>query len=108
MNYELILEYIRPELLVLVLVLYIIGMALKSSSYVKDELIPFILGIIGIALCALYIFAVTDITGGYKTILIAIFEIIIQGILCSAGSVYVNQLFKQYQKMKSLNESGDG
>lgn len=108
MNYDLLLAYIRPELLVLVVVLYFIGMMLKSSSYVKDELIPLILGIIGIFLSALYILSVTDITGGYKAILIAIFEIIIQGILCSAGSVYVNQLFKQYEKMKFLNESGDG
>lgn len=107
MNYELLLEYIRPELLVLVIVLYFIGMVLKSSSYVKDELIPFILGAVGILLCALYIFATTDITGGYKTVLIAIFEIIIQGILCAAGSVYINQLFKQSAKMKSSNETDD-
>lgn len=108
MTYELLLEYIRPELLILVIVLYCIGMALKSSTYVKDELIPFILGAISIGLCALYIFAVTDSIGGYKTLLIAIFEIIIQGILCAAGSVYINQLFKQSEKFKALDIPNDG
>lgn len=107
MSYELLLDYIRPELLVLVIGLYFIGMAFKSSTYVNDELIPFILGIISIVLCALYIFAVTDITGGYKTLLIALFEIIIQGILCAAGSVYINQLFKQSQKLKALDVPDD-
>lgn len=107
MTHDILLEYIRPELLILVIVLYCIGMVLKASTYVKDELIPFILGTVSIILCALYIFAVTDISGGYKTVLIACFEIIIQGILCAAGSVYFNQLFKQAEKLKALDDKSD-
>ena len=102
MDYELLTEYIRPELMVLVVVLYFIGMALKKTTYVKDELIPVTLGLISILLCAIYILAVEPISGGYQQVLIAVFNIIIQGLCCAAAAVFFNQLYKQNSK---LNES---
>ena len=42
---EVIKEYVRPELLVLAVVLYFIGKGIKNSETIKDKYIPIILGI---------------------------------------------------------------
>lgn len=88
---EQLLEYIKPELLILIPVLYFVGMGLKKSE-IKDNYIPWILTTIGIFLSALWVLGTSGITA------IAIFTAITQGILCAGASVYVNQLVKQSQK----------
>lgn len=90
-------EYIKPELLVVVIVLYFIGMGLKYTEFIKDKYIPIILGTLGVLISAIYVVATSDIIG-YKEVLMAIFTSIIQGILVAGTSVYVNQLIKQNQK----------
>ena len=50
-------DYVKPELLVVAVVLYFIGMWLKQSETVKDKYIPLINGLIGVAICAIYVFA---------------------------------------------------
>lgn len=102
---EYIKDFIRPELLVLVPVLYLIGMAIKKSE-VKDNLIPLILGGCGIVLASTYIFAMTPISAA-ADILLAVFSAATQGILCAGASVYTNQLIKQAQKDKNDEEKGD-
>ncbi|HBS60936.1 MAG TPA: hypothetical protein DEA44_16940, partial [Firmicutes bacterium] len=47
-------EFIRPELLVLVPVLYLIGMGIKKSA-AKDKWIPVVLGIAGVVLASAYL-----------------------------------------------------
>ena len=54
---EQIMNYVKPELIVVAVVLYFIGMGLKQSQTVKDKYIPLILGGISIAICAIYVFA---------------------------------------------------
>lgn len=93
MNYQ---EFIKPELLVLIPVLYFIGMAIKKSA-IRDSWIPLILGGTGILLAGIYLFAVEEINGT-QAVATAIFTAITQGILCAAASVYTNQLIKQAQK----------
>lgn len=89
-------EYIKPELLVLIPVLYLIGAGLKKSKF-KDTLIPLALGVISILLCAIYVFAnTTAITS--SDILTAIFTSVTQGILIAGASVYANQIIKQAKK----------
>lgn len=97
---EKILEYVKPELLVLAFVLYFIGMALKQSKTVSDRFIPLILGFIGIALASIYVLAESPISG-VQSVLMALFTGIVQGILCAGLSTYVNQLIKQ---LSSKNE----
>lgn len=92
-----LMEFVRPELLVLIPVLYIIGMGLKRSEVVLDKRIPFILGAVGIFLSALYILSTADITGWQSGVL-ATFTILTQGILTAGASVYVNQLVVQTKK----------
>lgn len=94
-----IVEYIKPELLLLVPVCYISGVTLKKSKVFKNEYIPFILGFIGITLSLLYLFATSDIIGA-KGVAMLIFSGITQGILCSGASVYFNQLQVQASKTK--------
>lgn len=90
-------EFIKPELLVLIPVLYIIGVGFKKTSVLKDKLIPIALGTISILLTSLYIFATTDIAGA-KDIVMAIFTALTQGVLLAGASVYANQIYKQLQK----------
>ena len=93
MNYQ---DYIKTELLVLAPVLYIVGLGLKKSP-LRDKLIPIALGAVGIALCAIWTFATTEIhtVGDVAT---AIFTSVTQGILTAGASVYVNQLCVQSKK----------
>jgi len=94
MDIELIKNFIKPELLILIPVLYFIGVAIKNTTLIKDKFIPLILGLIGIVLSSLWILA----TEGTENIYMAIFVAITQGFLCAGASVYVNQLIKQSKK----------
>lgn len=94
MDMELLKEFIQPELLVLVPVLYAIGIAIKKSERIKDNYIPAILGIIGIVLAGLWCCSTANLSGG-QVIATCIFAAITQGILCASASVFVNQLIKQ-------------
>lgn len=94
---EMLKEFIRPELLVLVPVLYAIGMGLKTAQTFQDKYIPIMLGAIGVVLAALWVVATATFTGP-QDIAMAIFTAIVQGILVAGGSVYVNQVVKQAQK----------
>ena len=89
--------FVRPELLILIPVLYFIGIGLKKSSQISDRHIPLILGVTGIALSALWVGSITVFTT-YRDMLLGIFTALTQGILCAGASVYVNQLIKQKGK----------
>lgn len=92
-----ILNYVKPELIVVALVLYIVGTALKKSEKVKDNTIPFILGTGGIFLAAIWVLANSPI-GTAQEVMMAVFTAIVQGILVAGLSTYVNQLIKQARK----------
>ena len=56
MDITMIQDFIKPELLVLIIVLNIIGTGLKKSK-LNDKFIPFELGSISIVLTSLWVFA---------------------------------------------------
>lgn len=89
-------EYLKPELLVLVPVLYLVGVAIKKSK-IADKLIPWILGGVAVALSALWVLANSWPASGAEAAM-AVFTAITQGILIAGASVYVNQLVKQTGK----------
>lgn len=91
-----LMEYIKPELLVLIPVLYLIGNAVKNSK-IADKFIPFILGGVSILLAALWIFATSEMVG-MSDVVMAVFTAITQGVLIAGASVYVNQIIKQTGK----------
>lgn len=87
-------QYINPNLLILVPVLYIIGMAIRSSLNIDNKHIPLILGIISVVLCLFSLFATTEVAG-VTDVFNLIFAGVTQGILVAGTSVYANQLYKQ-------------
>lgn len=91
---EQIMNYVKPELLVVAVVLYFIGMGIKRTEGIQDKYIPMILGILGIILCAIWVFA-TCMCGNAQEIAMAAFTAITQGILVAGLSTYINQLIKQ-------------
>lgn len=89
-------EFIKPELLILIPVLYVVGIGLKKSK-LSDTLIPLILGGIAIVLSAAWVIATSDIST-LKDVAYALFISVTQGILSAGASVYVNQLYVQSKK----------
>lgn len=94
---QIITNYVKPELLVLVIVLYFLGMGVKHAQTVKDKYIPYILGACGCLFSAVYVVATCPL-GTVQEIAMAIFTAIVQGILVAGLSTYVDQLIKQAKK----------
>ena len=90
MNWQ---EYITPELLILIPVLVFIGAGLKKSP-VRDELIPVLLGALGVSLALVWVLATCELHGT-KSVFAAIFTAVTQGVLCAGASVYAHQIYKQ-------------
>ena len=94
---EQIMNYVKPELIVVAIVLYFVGMGLKKAEAVADKYIPLILGGVGIVLCAVWVLATGALSTG-QDIAMAVFTAIVQGILVAGLSTYVNQIIKQINK----------
>lgn len=94
---EQIMDYVKPELIVVAVVLYFVGVGLKKARAIPDKYIPIILGAAGIVICAVWVVATCPLDSG-QNIAMAIFTAIVQGILVAGLSTYVNQIIKQVQK----------
>ena len=90
------MDFIRPELMMIIPVMYFIGMAFKKSK-VSDRWIPLMLGGISILICALWVCATSNIKD-IRDMALAMFTSITQGVLTAGASVYINQLYKQSKK----------
>lgn len=77
-------DFIVEQALILIPVLYIIGVFLKQSNAVKDEIIPLVLLSLGI-LCS-------NLLLGFGM------QSTIQGVLVTGATVLTNQVFKQADK----------
>lgn len=84
--------YIKPELLILIPVLFVIGEMIKGSKTVQNRFIPVILGGTGVGLSILYVIATEGVTP------LGFFTAITQGILVAGASVYANELKKNSEK----------
>lgn len=89
-------EFIKPELLILIPVLYLIGIAIKKSK-IEDRHIPWILGVISIVLVVLYLLTQETIEGG-NAVATLLFTAFTQGVLLAGAAVYTNQIYKQANK----------
>ena len=94
---ETLKEFIRPELIVLIPVLYFIGAGFKKAEWVSDKWIPLLLGASGVALTLVYVVSVSTITS-WQEAMSLVFSAVTQGVLCAGASVYVNQIAKQIKK----------
>mgnify|MGYP000920881069 FL=1 len=96
-----ILNFIQPEILILIPVLIIIGMMLKKIENIKDWTIPIVLGTIGIILGILTLGFNKGFSGPI------ILNGILQGILCAGMAVYVHQLTIQSTRKRVEDEDQD-
>lgn len=96
------LDYIRPELLVLIPFCIVLGLILKSAEFIKDSLIPLILGGVAILLAICYIAGDSDTFG-----VTGWFTAVTQGILCAGAAVYGHQIVKQIVKGDNDEEETD-
>jgi len=94
---EQIMNYVKPELIVVAIALYFLGAWLKQAQTVKDKYIPLILGAVGIFICGIWVASVSQFADA-QAVLTGIFAAITQGILVAGLSTYVNQLIKQLNK----------
>lgn len=85
-------SYIKPELTVVIAMLYVLGLIIKQIEKINDKYIPAILGVVGVIVCILYVVSVEGFTG------LGAFTAVTQGILCAGAAVYVNQIIKQSNK----------
>lgn len=92
-----VIDYVKPELIVVAVVLYFIGIAIKQSQTIKDKYIPVIIGIVGIVLALIWVLATSSIET-WQNVLLALFTAIVQGVLVAGLSTYVDQLIKQGRK----------
>ena len=92
-----IVNYVKPELIVVAIVLYFLGMWLKQAAFIKDKYIPLVLGIVGIFVCGIWVMATASFATG-QDIALAVFTAIVQGVMVAGLSTYVNQIFKQLNK----------
>ena len=95
---EIVYKFIKPDLLILIPVLFLIGNWLKKSK-IKDYKIPFIIGCIGVILSNLYIILAIPVFN-IREVLMAIFAGFCQGILIAGVSVFIKQLKIQSKKMQ--------
>lgn len=86
-----IMEYVNPEIAVLIPTLYGLGAMLKKSSFIPDKYIPLTLGAVGVVLSSIYYIVSLPATDA-KTFILNLFKGITQGITCAGVSVYTNQL----------------
>lgn len=91
------MNYVKPELIVVAVVLYFIGMGLKQAAFIKNKYIPLVLGIAGVLLCAIWVIGTCSFSSG-QDIAMAVFTAIVQGVLVAGLSTYVNQFIKQLRK----------
>lgn len=96
-------EFIKPELMVLIPVLYFIGVAVRRSDKIRNEDIPALMGIVGILIALLYVIATCEVYT-VQGVLMAAFTAITQGVLVAGASVYADQLLKQLRNKKDVEE----
>ena len=92
-------EFIKPELLILIPVLYFVGIGLKKSK-LPDYRIPLLLGAFSVLLCAAWVIATSDISGA-RDVACALFIAVTQGILTAGASViFISSPFNSKRKIK--------
>lgn len=89
-----LMEYVPSHMMILIVVIYVVGIFLKSINSVKDNYITIILMLFGITFAVL----LSIINAQYKVALDVIVNGVLQGILCWGVAVGINQTAKQLKK----------
>lgn len=86
---EQITQYIQADYAILAVVLYCLGRVLKAVKKFPNQFIPLALTACGIALACL---SAVSRYGDYASWAAALFEGLVQGILCTGLAVYLNEV----------------
>ena len=95
-----IINYINPELIVLVPALIVLGLMMKDSIRIPDTAFPAVLGGVGVLLAVAWCMATVQPVGLWAIVLTLV-TAVIQGVLCAGAAVYADQLGKQSAKAKA-------
>lgn len=96
------LKYIKPELLVLIAVMWLIGYAIKKIPRIPNWSIPFWLIGISIALALLWVLGSEPVTN----IALAVFTAIVQGVCIAGVAVLGHQITVQVGNAKDSSTDG--
>lgn len=83
-------QYIKPELVILLPVLYIINTVMEKTK-LKEIHVPYILGGISILLCGIYTLATAQ-AYTIQSVLLSVFTSLTQGVLLAGASTYIEML----------------
>ena len=98
---EQIMQYIRPELFILILFIWAVGLFLKKAPwFTGDWKIPFILWAIALVFTILYVAVVLGEGFGAPVIIANI----IQGTLIAAVAVFFNETVKQWTVKRKVDQ----
>ncbi|MDY3618877.1 phage holin family protein [Agathobaculum sp.] len=86
-----ITQYIKPDYTILVAVLYCLGCGLKALKKFPNQWIPLTLTICGMGLACLSALARIS---QYANLAAALYDGVVQGVLCTGMSVYLNEFVK--------------
>lgn len=89
-----LIEYVQPELVVLIPALWGFGQMLKYTTLLKNEYIPAILGVSGIILSMLYICGTSGVSAT------SVFAGITQGLISASIAVYGHEVVKNAKRLK--------
>lgn len=98
-------EFIKPELLILIPVLYGIGWFICVTPNIKNWLIPFILWAISIFLTTAYLLGIEFMQAG-NNVAAFIFADLTQATLCAAAAVFAANVIKQLTTGKAEDDAG--
>jgi len=98
---QILLDYIKPELLVLVIILWYIGTKIKASKKIEDWAIPFILMAISVIFALSYVLTISGFSA------MAVWVGIMQGLAVAVLEGYVYQAYKQVAKNRKREKSID-
>ena len=98
-------EFVKPELLILIPILCIIGTVMKKTG-LKDVTGAVILGTISVILSGIWVFANCKCVC-FQEIMIAVFTSLTQGILIAGASVLCERFIKIDKSGKSEKKSDD-
>jgi hypothetical protein len=103
MDWTKVMEFIQPELFLIVVFLWCLGLFLKRAPWFKAEWqIPFILLGVSILITILYISIVLN-EGWSASVIVSC---IIQGVIVAALSVFGNEALKQLRVKRPLDKKG--
>lgn len=91
-----IIDYIRPELLFVAVICYLVGELVKGTK-LKNNFIPLIVGGVGIAIGIVY--CGLEVSWSFNGVVTGA----VQGLLCAAASTYINQVIKQLAKNHNVD-----